>query len=223
MHIQLRIHVGVAALFSLLCPVPTSRLTDCSCGTFDTFCGCSISENMIRFSFSHSLTHSLLSLFFFFCLTQPTCFSVATHARLCSPCTCNLFHLLCFNHSDSPTVQLLFFHPTPTLPTPLSSPLFIICPIYCLAKNETTQVKYKYQKVVLQYSNSVNVLSYIPSPPLVSPRGCSVCRHGFCSMTNSGCFSTRRTRTASTNLEPSGASARPPAKCKQPCKPPDPR
>lgn len=28
-------HVGVAALFSLLCPVPTSRLTDFSCGTFD--------------------------------------------------------------------------------------------------------------------------------------------------------------------------------------------
>lgn len=45
-------------------------------------------------------------------------------------------------------------------------------------------------------------------------RGCSVCQYGFCSTTLSECFSTRRTRTASSSPEPSGVSAHRPVKCK---------
>lgn len=51
--------------------MPTSRLTDCSCGTFDMFRCCLTAKNAIRFSASP--THSLLfSASLCFSPTQPT-------------------------------------------------------------------------------------------------------------------------------------------------------
>lgn len=51
--------------------MPTSRLTDCSCGTFDMFRCCLTAKNAIRFSVSP--THSLLfSASLCFSPTQPT-------------------------------------------------------------------------------------------------------------------------------------------------------
>lgn len=167
---------------------------------------CSIAKNAIRFSFSHSLTSLFCCTFFFFVPRNLRGSHFATLACLHSPCTYNL----CLLHLYS---YILSFHPFPSaLPPPcFSSSIklpFSLHPSHlCLSSFPSSA-----SSPFLLSSPRLASLSL----SLVSHRGCSVCRHGFCSTRVSGCFSTRRTRTASTNPEPSGASAHLPAKCKPP-------
>ena len=191
----------------------------------------SIAKNTIRFSFSHSLT----SLFFcFFPSSQPTWFSLC-HTG--SPSLLIFSSLLFFFliQSDSATT----FHQSPTTPFPPASICLFYSLVCCLTESGirwkprvvptlTVTIVGTWARLPLlrkhmgeMQSNNLSSplmnlslsLSPPPPPPLL-PRGCSVCQYGFCSMTLSECFSTRRTRTASSNREPSDVSAHRPVKCK---------
>lgn len=168
-------------------------------------------------------------------LTLPHSLAFARLALVIFLASSPLFHPLLPPFSlESPTtlLLLLIFHQTPTLHTPLVSPqtyltihpdfpLFpspLVFPIFHLKHCLIILLSILLCSVpFVSFLLSNPFPSLLPhSPSLSSPRGCWVCL-ACCSMRLSGCFSTRRTRTASTNREPSGVSVHLPAKCKPPC------
>lgn len=193
---------------------------------------CSIAKNTIRFSFSHSLTSLFCFTLFFFpatyvVLTLPHSLAFARLALVIFLASSPLFSS---TPSDSPTtlLLLLLFHQTPTLLTPPfvsydREPWFPSSPIFPSSfpssTSNTASFLTSFFTPFFHYFPVFHPFSIIILPLSFPPRNCWVCQHGCCSTRLSGCFSTRRIRTANTNHEPSGVSAHLLAKCKPPCTP----
>lgn len=196
----------------------------------------STAKNTIRFSFSHSLT----SLFCcFFPSPQPTWFSLC-HTRspslLISLASSLLFdpvhHLPSISHCPlwvSTSLSYCLVFRLTLLLKKTTQKLFILRdeseasarsqPYHHQALKPTvptkhmdnvqrnSSIQYIYVDVCMHDITSFN-------EPLSLSRDCSGFQPGFCSTTLSECFSTRQTRTASSNREPSDVSAHRPVKCK---------
>lgn len=179
---------------------------------------------------SLSPTHSLLFSAAFFSL--PTTYMVLT-----------LPHSLAFTSNLSLASSLLF-DPVHYLPSNSHCPLWVSTSLFCCLVLRVTLLWKRHKNfcysgmspkpplvhnlIITRHLNPwlpTEIVLYVCidvcmhdiasfNEPLSLSRDCLGCRPGFCSTMLSECFSTRQTRTASSNREPSGVSAHRPVKCK---------